>query len=176
MTLTSVAPPHLPCGIPKPGETEQLMPHIGWVNAVPDAVASVDLQINGTALSFSGPGYHDKNCGDQPFLNSTASWYWGRGRLGPYSIVWFDARSLVDGEEYFSAYVARGGRMVGGGCVAGESVVVRPWGGDAAYPPLTTSADPERFELVFAEVEGREMRVNVKNSIATVKVPGLYNR
>ena len=57
---TQVAPPHLPCGAPAAGETEELMPYIGWVNTVPGARATVDFEIAGTKLAFSGAGYHDK--------------------------------------------------------------------------------------------------------------------
>ena len=38
----------------------EISPHIGWANAVPDAIAIVDLSIGGTELSFVGSGYHDK--------------------------------------------------------------------------------------------------------------------
>lgn len=55
-----IAPPHLPCGGPAAGQTEELMPGIGWVNAVPDAKATIDFEIAGNKLAFSGVGYHDK--------------------------------------------------------------------------------------------------------------------
>ena len=60
MTLESVAPPHLPCGLPESGATEMLMPGIGWANAVPDAKATVNFEVGGKKLAFSGVGYHDK--------------------------------------------------------------------------------------------------------------------
>lgn len=37
-------------------------PHIGWANAIPDAVSTVDLVVDGTRLDFTGAGYHDKVC------------------------------------------------------------------------------------------------------------------
>ncbi|KAK5683567.1 hypothetical protein LTS10_005100 [Elasticomyces elasticus] len=169
LTMTSIAPPHLPCGLPTPFATELIIPHVGWVNAIPDALTSVDFTINGSSLQFSGAGYHDKNWGDQPLFDVEEYWYWGHGRLGPYSIVWFDAGSLVDGEEHFSAYVARNGRMISGSCVAGESVVARPWGNETVvplHPPTNGSAPAEGFEIIFAEVEGKEMRVNVTNVVS----------
>lgn len=36
------------------------MPGIGWANAVPDAKATVDFEVGGKKLAFSGTGYHDK--------------------------------------------------------------------------------------------------------------------
>ncbi|KAK4889006.1 hypothetical protein LTR49_028811, partial [Elasticomyces elasticus] len=80
------------------------------------------------------------------------------------------AGSSVDGQEHFSAYVARDGRMISGSCVAGESVVARPWSNnetaDALHPPNGPgSREADGFELVFAEVRGKEMRVNFTKSL-----------
>ena len=58
--LLQVAPPHLPCDSPRAGATEMLMPGIGWANAVPDAKATVNFEVAGKKLAFSGVGYHDK--------------------------------------------------------------------------------------------------------------------
>jgi len=175
MTLTSIAPPHLPCGPVTEGATERLMPHIGWANAVPDSAAEVHFNINGTDLSFTGPGYHDKNWSDQPFVESVGSWYWGHGHLGRYSIIWFDARDQ-GGNEYFSSYVAKGGRILSGSCVNGSSVLVRPWGGEDAYPPPATTANPDGFVVIFPDVEGKSMRVNVTTVAATVEFEDVYDR
>ncbi|KAK5752023.1 hypothetical protein LTS12_017873 [Elasticomyces elasticus] len=144
LTMTSIAPPHLPCGLPTPLATELIIPNVGWANAIPDALTSVDFTINGSSLQFSGAGYHDKNWGDQPLFDVEEYWYWG-------------------------AYVVRDGRMVSGSCVAGQSVVARPWGNETVvplHPPTNGSAPAEGFEIIFAEVEGKEMRVNVTNVVA----------
>ena len=37
-----------------------IVPHVGWINTVPDARATVEFEVNGTAHSFTGVGYHDK--------------------------------------------------------------------------------------------------------------------
>ncbi|KAK5724195.1 hypothetical protein LTS12_027510, partial [Elasticomyces elasticus] len=153
MKYSSVAPPHLPCRLPTPGATEEIVPHVGRANAVPDLMVSVEFTINGTDLKLAGPGYHDKKWGDQLFSNSTDYWH---GRLGPYYIIWVDAGSSVDGQEYFSAYVARDARLISGSCVAGESVVARPWSNnetaDALHPHNGPgSRETDGFELVFVE-------------------------
>ncbi|KAJ6535116.1 hypothetical protein B0H19DRAFT_1271765 [Mycena capillaripes] len=122
INLTPVSSAHYPCGPAVAGQNMQVGPHIGWANAVPDAASTVGLVVGGTPLAFSGAGYHDKvrkilsrhqipssippphlnrNWSDQPFTENVASWYWGHGRLGPYSIVWFDFLA-VNGTEYHS--------------------------------------------------------------------------
>jgi hypothetical protein len=35
-------------------------PGLGWSNSLPDSEAKVDFVLNGTALSFTGAGYHDQ--------------------------------------------------------------------------------------------------------------------
>lgn len=114
-----------------------------------------------------------QNWSDQPFFNSVSSWYWGHGHLGPYSIIWFDARDIT-GAEHFSSYVAKDGELLAGSCGNG-SVLVRPWGGDATYPPTEASGNPDGFVVTFA-VDGKDFSVNVTNKDQTVNAPGVYSR
>jgi hypothetical protein len=58
--LCQTAPPHLPCGAPEVGGTEELFPNLGWVNVVPDGKATANFEIAGTKVEFEGVGYHDK--------------------------------------------------------------------------------------------------------------------
>lgn len=72
-----------------------------------------------------------------------ASWYWGHGRLGPYSIVWFDVLAL-NGSEYVSSYVAVNGSIITASC---SGIKVRPIGKNSQYPPVITSGDPQGFHI-----------------------------
>lgn len=139
------------------------MPHIYWSNAVPDAIAVVDVAfsspavIDPVAMHFTdGVGYHDKNWGDSPFALSVSSWYWGHARLGNYSLVWFDTLSET-ATEYFSGYVALDGEVLLSSCDEGV-VTVRPWGANSTYPPTVSSGMMEGVEVVF-ELEGGERLV-----------------
>lgn len=58
--LKSNAPAHYPCGPAQAGQNMKVGPNIGWSNALPDAIASVDFDIDGSHLAFQGVGYHDK--------------------------------------------------------------------------------------------------------------------
>lgn len=58
--MSSLAPPHVKCGPAVEGASLADAEHILWMNLVPDAVASVDIKVNGTLVSFNGSGYHDK--------------------------------------------------------------------------------------------------------------------
>ncbi|KAJ7268380.1 hypothetical protein C8J57DRAFT_1181335 [Mycena rebaudengoi] len=143
----STAPGHYPCGPIAVGQDMQVAPHIGWANAVPDSVATVRLIVGGTKLSFSGAGYHDKNWSDQLFTANVDSWYWGHGRVGPYSVVWFDFLGL-DGLEYVSAYAAKAGKIVVASCGA-KSIRVRPVGRNSTYPPTISSKRPDGYHITL---------------------------
>lgn len=154
------------------------MPHVGWANAVPDAHAIVALELTSgaatntttTALAFSdGVGYHDKNWGDQPFLASTETWYWGHARMGPYSLVWFDAFDLA-GAEYSSGYVVADGAVVASSCASG-AVQARPWGLNSQFPPNVTTGVPEGYGLVFDLGDGGFLRANVTQSALAYGLP-----
>jgi hypothetical protein len=41
----------------------QSFPNVGWANAIPDAQGTVDLEIGGSKLDFTGPAYHDQVSG-----------------------------------------------------------------------------------------------------------------
>ncbi len=57
-----------------------------------------------------------------------------------------------------------------------DSVKARPWGGEDKYPPPQNAKVPKGFEVVFADVEGKEMRVNVTNVLTTVPFKNVYDR
>ncbi|KAF7373140.1 hypothetical protein MSAN_00521900 [Mycena sanguinolenta] len=141
------APPHYPCGPVSAGQTLEVGPGIGWANAIPDAVSVVDLNIDGTRLAFSGSGYHDKNWSNQVFTSLVGSWYWGHGRIGAYSIVWFDFLDPT-GKEAVSAYVAKENKIIATSCALG-SITVRPTGQNATYPPVISTGNPSGYHIDF---------------------------
>jgi hypothetical protein len=58
--VLKLGPAHYPCGPAEPGQPLEILPHVGWANAIPGANATVDFNIHESSLKFSGPGYHDK--------------------------------------------------------------------------------------------------------------------
>ncbi|KAK5807015.1 hypothetical protein VI817_001273 [Penicillium citrinum] len=150
-----------------------IAPHIGWVSLVPDAVGSVDMTIQDTQMKFQGVAYHDKNWSDRNFTDSVRSWYWGHGRLGLYSIVWFSYLAINDptNTTYVSSYVAHNGEVLISEC-DDSLLTVRPTGrsnttGDR-YPAFVGDL-PDGFKLDFVLPENTRLRVNVSTR---VKVAG----
>ncbi|KAJ7145567.1 hypothetical protein C8R44DRAFT_601176 [Mycena epipterygia] len=159
ISFSSVAPAHYPCGPVAAGQNLELAPHIGWTNAIPDATSVVKLNIYGTPLAFKGAGYHDKNWSDQVFTTHVASWYWGHGRVGPYSIVWFDFLDIT-GTEFVSAYAAKDGKIVAASCTLG-SIAVRPTGQNSTYPPVISTGNPSGYHINLDLSSGGRMKVDV---------------
>ncbi|KAF5385702.1 hypothetical protein D9757_003548 [Collybiopsis confluens] len=174
-SFKSIAPPHYVCSPAEEGANMELLPHVGWANAIPDAHAIVELEINGTRVSFSGVGYHDKNWGDAPFQDAVTSWYWGHARVGPYSVVWFDAIAS-NGTEYASGYVARDGQILGIACGT-DKAKVRPIG-NTTYPPHTESNTPDGFQIEFdlGEDVGVFEATAKAEALALQSQTGVYSR
>ncbi|KAF7317759.1 hypothetical protein MKEN_00863700 [Mycena kentingensis (nom. inval.)] len=164
----SSSPGHLPCGPIEAECTTEVGPRIGWVNPVPDSDASVHLRVNGTHVNFTGAGYHDKNWSDIPFGATFQSWYWGHGRFGPYSIVWFDLLDN-DGKEHFSVYLAelehKTRKLRVASCTAG-SVKVRPQ--PNVYPPHLTTPDPTGYNIAVKDHDYGAGSIDIQ---ATVLLP-----
>ncbi|KAF7374730.1 hypothetical protein MSAN_00358300 [Mycena sanguinolenta] len=154
-----------PCGPGVPGQTMRLVPNAGYVNPLPDAVATVDLIVDGERLTFTGAGYHDQGWGPQPFSSAVGSWYWGHGRVGPYSVVWFDILT-ADGVEYVSTYVGKGDTALVTSCDL-ASQQVRPTGNNATFPPTSSSPKPSGYHITMdLGAEGvLDMNVSVVNQM-----------
>lgn len=101
-----------------------------------------------------------------------ASWYWGHGRLGPYSLVWFDVLGS-DGVEYLSAYVALNGVIITTSC---SGIKVRPTGSNDQYPPLVSSGAPEGYEMTIDLGGGQGTLVVHITTTTTLAEYVLYQR
>jgi hypothetical protein len=99
------------------------------------------------------------------------SWYWGHGRLGPYSLVWFDIIG-ADGNEYVSGYASLYGKIIASSC---SGIKVRPTGSNSQYPPVIGSGNPGGFYIELDLADGNVLEVNVTTAVVTLDV-GLYSR
>lgn len=99
------------------------MPDILWSDPVPDSNANVLFTFGDTLLKLPRSGYHDTDWGDRSMTRSVVGWYWGRGCLGPYFLVWFYGTDLA-GKTYGSSYVAKGDKILSASCKAGGDVTV----------------------------------------------------
>jgi hypothetical protein len=87
---------------------------------------------------------------------------WGHGRLGPYSIVWFDVLGN-DGQEYVSSYAARDGQIITASC---SGIQVRPTGSNSQNPPVITSGNPQGFHIDLDLGSERILEVDIESNVA----------
>ncbi|EEU33822.1 uncharacterized protein NECHADRAFT_89104 [Fusarium vanettenii 77-13-4] len=170
--LKSVAPAHYPCGPATRGLSEEVVPGVGWANAMPDAEGEVKFQIGDHHMSFTGYGYHDKNWGSRPFYDSVGSWYWGHARLGDYSIVWFDTLDTHE-TEYVSAYVSKAGKVLTHQC---SGLKVRPTGDNSTYPPVVSTGSPSGYSIEIALPKGEKLLVHMNNLVLATSIGQVYER
>ncbi|EIN14706.1 hypothetical protein PUNSTDRAFT_41835 [Punctularia strigosozonata HHB-11173 SS5] len=140
LTLDAVAPAHYPCdGSADPSFNTTVAPNLvgpwlGWANAVPThfkqgATATGFLTLGNETFSYSGSGYHDSNFGLKQLSETANHWYWGRGRVGPYTLVYFSylpKNSSVPATDpnawYTSGYLSLDGVQILDFCSAEQSV------------------------------------------------------
>ncbi|KAF7549495.1 hypothetical protein G7046_g8328 [Stylonectria norvegica] len=116
VNFKAIAPAHYNCGPVGAGQEMFAFPGLGNMIGISDAVAHVDLVVNGTVVKFTGLGYHDKNHGNIPFQTALLKTTWGHGRVGPYSVVWAIPIERATGKTYSTGYVAASGKVLGYGC------------------------------------------------------------
>ncbi|KAK1856610.1 hydroxyneuurosporene synthase domain-containing protein [Colletotrichum chrysophilum] len=162
LSLRSTLPSRYPCGLNAPGAEQQVLPGVGWSNPQPDASAIAHFKLGDAALNFSGSGYHDKNWGSVPFTQAVGSWHWGHARIGPYSVVWIDARSPT-GDTHRSGFVSKNGTVLLSSC-ASDSVGVTTWGDRLAN---STSG----LLVEFGLTDGGHLTMNITTSVMIVNSP-----
>lgn len=103
-------------------------------------------------------------------METVQSWYWGHGRLGPYSIVWFNGIDTAN-KIHTSSYVTLHGAVQVASC-SSSAVKVRPieasnkTGG--RYPPQAGDI-PNGFNIEF-DLGGNNGLLRVKASADTILV------
>ncbi|EEP81168.1 predicted protein [Uncinocarpus reesii 1704] len=156
--------PVLPCGSPKATKSMELMPNIGWANAVPFGAGDVNMNIDGSDLRFTGLAYHDKNWASVPFSQSVRSWYWGQAAIGKYVLIWFDIipPSASNHAEYKRIHIfdKDSRRHLYSSC-ADDAVAARPYSKDGTplrFPPKPGDPVPGVMRIV-AETPAVDIRV-----------------
>ncbi|KAJ0120182.1 Tyrosinase family protein asqI [Diaporthe amygdali] len=175
-TKQQIAPSHYPCELNGAvGANQNLLPSLYWANAVPDANTVVELQVSDTTISFNdGVGYHDKNWGNKSIIDVPRYWDWGHGRLGPYSVVWYN---LLDynGNESRRSFVTKDGEVLLVSC-SSDALIVRQKGGQAAWPPTTGLLETEGLSINYTLPDGEIFAIDVTTELIVRDESGAYQR
>ncbi|CAI7630281.1 unnamed protein product [Penicillium pancosmium] len=134
-------------------------------DASKEDLSAYEISVDSPELDFKGTLSFTSNWSDRNFTESVRSWYWGHGRLGSYSIVWFSYLAINDptNTTYVSSYVARDGEILVDACDV-SLLTVRPTGSPnttgSRYPPYVGDI-PDGFKLDFVLEENKRLKVNV---------------
>lgn len=93
---------------------EQAKDSFAWFVAQPASTVEGSFSVGGAAKDVSGTGYHDHNWGNIPMNTVLNHWYWGRARIGDYTVI---ACDLVAEKAYGSTrlpvlMIARDGKII----------------------------------------------------------------
>ncbi|MEG1476174.1 MAG: lipocalin-like domain-containing protein [Oscillospiraceae bacterium] len=68
-----------------------------WLVAQPSCTVDAALTVDGKSQSLSGTGYHDHNWGNIGMQKLMNHWYWGRAKVGDYTVI---ACDIIAGKKY----------------------------------------------------------------------------
>jgi predicted secreted hydrolase len=137
-----------------------------WLPSVPQGTVEGTVTIAGVSRSVTGVGYHDHNWGNAPIPELVHHWYWGRARIGDYTVI---ASDITAAEAYGSValpifMLARGGTLV-----AEDATKVRVSADDLFTDPYT--GKPVAGRIVYDyEDEAGHYRVTFRRATDLVRV------
>ena len=79
----NVAPWRPKAGIQQFGEVN----YFAWLPSVPEGVTDALVTVDGRQERLHGTGYHDHNWGNCSMMDLMHHWYWGRAKMGPYTVI-----------------------------------------------------------------------------------------
>jgi len=71
--------------------------YFAWLPAQVSSTVHATLEESGIKKELVGTGYHDHNWGNSPIHENINNWYWGRAKVGEYSLIFSD---IIAEEEY----------------------------------------------------------------------------
>ncbi|KAL5336025.1 hypothetical protein BJX70DRAFT_400963 [Aspergillus crustosus] len=158
IVVNSEVPAHYPCGPAEAGQNLQVIPGVGWANAIPDGYGLAEFTIRGDEqFRVEGRGYHDHRI--RPIR-----------LLGPYALVWLTVLP-VSGPESVSAYVVKsseGSELSESDVIVSqcEGIPIRPYGANSTYPPDLTTGAPTGFDI----------QVEVPDGVLELKAERVYTQ
>ena len=70
--------------------SEDKQDYFAWLVAQPSSKVKATLSVDGVKKELKGDGYHDHNWGNSPMHENMDNWYWGRAKLGEYTLIFSD--------------------------------------------------------------------------------------
>lgn len=102
-------------------------------------------------------------------------WDWGHGRLGPYSVVWYNLLDYDGNESRRSFVTGEGGEVLLVSC-SPDAMVVRQRGGAAAWPPTTGLLETEGLSINYTLPDGQVFAIELTTEMIVRDESGVYQR
>ncbi len=61
--------------------------YFAWLPSIPEGLVEGTISVGGQSKKISGTGYHDHNWGNISMIKLMNHWYWGRARIGDYTVI-----------------------------------------------------------------------------------------
>ncbi|KUJ17818.1 uncharacterized protein LY89DRAFT_562480, partial [Mollisia scopiformis] len=108
-SITTLGPARYPDGFLYPNSNASTLfaPMLWWVEAMPAGDVQTRFDIAGSPIAFTGYGGVDYFAGSFIWDYICKEWYWMRGVVGPYSIVFWKFTSAIDNNTYTSAFLVQ---------------------------------------------------------------------
>ncbi|KAI0766983.1 hypothetical protein BD413DRAFT_146404 [Trametes elegans] len=191
--ITSNGPGHFPCnsttspyfdsilseGTALSANEDAFFNHLGWPTAQPGGKVTVDVVLNGTALKFSGKGYHDQNWMPHPVDAFIDDWYYMNAQIGPYDLSAVYAAITGSTRDTNTGFLARDGVILQNQCSLQGSrdkdfVTLTPYG--KTYEPETNVTLMNGFILDYTLSNGDEYWFNISASQSLMLGQAIYHR
>ncbi|WP_288220928.1 hypothetical protein [uncultured Adlercreutzia sp.] len=143
------------CGPLLFGENEEDV--FSWVPAVPEGRAKVDLAVDGRKSHHEGLAYHDHNWGNVSPLKLMHHWYWGRAKIGPYTVItsWITSEKRYGYKEFDVFMIAKDGKIISGN----ENHTLRFTASDRRIDPVTKKPYHAKLIFDYTDDDGSEYRI-----------------
>jgi predicted secreted hydrolase len=120
-----------------------------WLPSVPRGTVEGTLSIGGATRIVTGVGYHDHNWGNAPLLDLVHDWYWGRARIGDYTVI---SSTITATDRYGGAALPVFMLARGDAIIADDAAKVRFSADDVFTDTLT--GKPVAGRLVYEYEDG----------------------
>ncbi len=103
---------------PKIGQVfygEEEKEYFAWLPSIPEGKVIADISGAAGDRHLEGVGYHDHNWGNCAMQKAVHHWYWGRAKIGDYSViaVWITSEKRYSEKEFDIFMLAKNGEIIG---------------------------------------------------------------
>ncbi len=142
--------------------------YFAWLPSVPQGhVTGTFSAGGGPRVDFTGTGYHDHNWGNASLTELIHDWYWGRARVGAYSVIaaFITAEQRYSSTQFPMLLLAKGDEVL-----VGDGAGLRFSSSEVTTDEVT--GKPVASRLVWESVQaGKRYRVSFLRKKDLVRAP-----